>query len=189
MIARDEPSAAARTLLRELFAGAADTAADALEQAANRARAQGFIVLQVGVQQSGQVREVANFHAAIALQCARHGNPMAPTVIVSAGPLLSGAACASPADFLLALTLAIDGHRGMYAYACGSIPNRGEFSGLGAFIDPGTLKRARESRIDVTARLIAGDAVSVFEHLGDCEDLAAIPIAWGVLRAILITPE
>ncbi len=175
-------------VLRDLFAGAALAAtSEALERAALRARDLGFVVLQLGIQPRSDASELAKFHAAIALQCVRHGNPMAPTAIISGGPLYEKNSLATQADFLLALALALDEHRAIYAFACGPSVTTGESTGFSVQIGPDTLARARQLRIDVAQRLAAGEAKSVFELLGDCEHLAIAVAQTSVLRAILIT--
>lgn len=190
MATRDDAPLRPQTVLCTLFAGAAAaTTSQALERAAARARDLGFVVLELGVQPPSEASELAKFHAAIALQCVRHGIPMAPTAIVSGGPLLTKTGSATQAEFLLALALALDGHLAIHAYACGQDTRRGGSSGLGVQIGPDTLARAQQLHIDVPRRLTAGQAHSVFELLGDCEQLALPPVQEGVLRAILITQE
>lgn len=179
-----------RTVLGELFAcSAVATTAQALQHAGDRARDFGFVVLPLGLQAPSDVTELAKFHAAIALQSVRHGNPMAPTAIISGGPLLAKAGPATHAEFLLALALALDGHHAIYAYACGPDASTDGSTGLGALIGPDTLARARQLRIDVAQRLTACDANSVFELLGDCEKLVLAPAQASMLRAILVTQQ
>ncbi|HYA66508.1 MAG TPA: hypothetical protein VEE84_07455 [Burkholderiaceae bacterium] len=181
---------APRSVLRELFAGSdASSTSDALELAATRARAHGFVVLQLGVQPPTELRELAKFHAAIALQCVRFGHPMAPTAIVSGGPLLAPDGHASPAEFVLALALALDEHRAIYAYACIADAQSEGSACFGALIGPDSLARARQLHIDLAQRLVAGDAKAACKLLGDYEEMTPSPVAKGVLRAILITQE
>lgn len=190
MATRDESALRPRTILCELFADSAIAPiSETLERAAARARDMGFVVLPLGLQPPSDATELAKFHAAIALQCVRHGNPMAPTAMISAGPLLAKSGPATHAEFLLALALALDGHRTIYAYACGpDAPNDGS-TGLGIHIGPDTLARARQLRIDVPGRLAANAALSVFGLLGDCEKMASATGQSGILRAILITQQ
>ena len=179
-----------QTVLRELFAcpGAA-TMSQSLDSAAVRARELGFVVLQLGSQSPTDVNEIAKFHAAIALQCVRDGNPMVPTVMLSGGALLAKAGLATHAEFLLALALALDGHRAIYAYACGPDATNDGSAASGVQIGPDTLGRMRQLRVDVIERLATCDAKSVFELLGDCEKLALAPASASVLRAILVTHQ
>lgn len=181
-----------RSILRELFAGSsAGTTPEALEQAARRARSRGFVVLQLGVQEATDARELARLHAAIALQCVRHGHAAAPTAILSGGPLVlqDGQAEHPHAQFLLALAMALDAHRAIYACACGPAARSGALAGAAAFIGPDTLARAYEMRINLAQRFASNEGRSVFEQLADYKDLPAAPPDKSVLRAILITQE
>jgi len=190
MATRDESALSPRSVLCELFAGSAvATTSEALERAAAKARDMGFVVLLLGLQPPSDASELAKFHAAIALQCARHGNPMAPTAMISAGPLLAKTGPATHAEFLLALALALDGHRAIYAYACGPDAMNDTSTGLGVHMGPDTLARAQQLRIDVPGRVNANAARSVFELLGDCEKLPHAPAQASMLRAILITQQ
>ena len=146
-------------------------------------------MLQLGLQLPAEVNEVAKYHAAIALQCVRDGNPMAPTVMLSGGALLAKAGLATQAEFLLALALALDEHRAIYAYACGPDATSDSPAASGVQIGPDTLARVRQLRVDVLERLAACDARSVFELLGDCEQLPLAPAPASVLRAILVTQQ
>jgi len=188
MIARADVPATPRSILSHLFAGSADaTASEMLEEAAARARSDGFVVLSLGWQAGADIRELASFHAAIALQCVRHGAPMVPTAIVSGGPVSESAGLASPADFLLALALALNAQQSIYAYACGPDARADRSSSFGVYIDPDTLARGRTLAIDLAKCLTTGEARSVFERLGDYRLLTAAPVDASVLRAILIT--
>jgi hydroxypyruvate reductase len=173
----DAPRAILAGLLHGM--GALDAAA-AMASAADRARDRGFIVLPLGQQAPAEARELAGLHAAIALQSVRHGRPLAPTVLVSAGAVLHGGAPAGPAEFLLALALALDDNRAIYAAACGRAPT--------AFrMGPDTVPRALALGLAPGAQLAGGTAPAVFAALG--ETFAVDPAPPYVLRALLITQE
>jgi len=179
-----------RSILRELFAGSdASTTSEALDQAAARARAFGFVVLHLGAPVTTSLRELVDLHAAIALQCLRHGRPAAPTAILSGGAPLADGQRAGPAEFLLALALALDEHRAIFACACGRWRNPDASARSNLFLYPDTIARALQRQIKLTGRLAACEAESVFEQLGDCEAVPASGLAERVLRAILITQE
>ena len=187
MLTRGEPPLRPQTLLRQLFAGSGMvTTLQALERAAARARDLGFVVLPLGLQAPADVNELAKFHAAIALQCVRDGHPMAPTAMISGGPLLAKTGLATHAEFLLALALAFDGHGAIYAYACGPDVTREESTAWGAQIGPDTLVRARQLQVNVGQSLAASNAKSVFKLLGEEEKLPLDAAQASVLRAILV---
>ena len=190
MLIRGERPLQPRLILRELFASpGVGTMLQALERAESRARELGFVVLQLGLQPPTDVNEIAKYHAAIALQCVRDGNPMAPTVMLSGGALLAKAGLATHAEFLLTLALALNEHRAIYAYACGPDRKNNGSAAAGVQIGPDTLARVRQLRVDVMERLAACDAGSVFELLGECEQLPLAPAPASVLRAILVTQQ
>jgi glycerate-2-kinase len=171
-----------RGIVASLFAGAASMgAADALSAAAARAQRRALVVLPLGVQAATDVQELAGLHAAIAQQSLRHGRPLAPTVLLSAGPVTRGGAAAGGADFLLALALALDENRAIYAAACGPDPQHA------CLMDPATIARAATRGVVPAAHLRAGTAPAFFAALGDTFCLAPAPAH--VLRAVLITQE
>jgi len=187
---RDDPPDRPQSILHELFAGADVSAtSQALDQAATRAREHGFVVLALGAAVAGSLRELVDLHAAIALQCLRQGRPAAPTAIVSGGAAWTDGPRAGPAEFLLALALAADEHRAIYACACGQWGKPDELAGRGLFLYPNTLARALQLKINIAERLAAGEAESVFEQLGDRESIPSSGTDERVLRAILITQE
>lgn len=200
MIPKPEPP---RTLLHALLVHAPDTPIlDRLAQSAERARASTLVVLPLGLQAAEEARELAAVHAAIALQGVRHGRPSAPTVILSAGPVLAAGTPAQAPDYLLALLLALDAHPAIHAAAC-SRSGAGTWSG---YLGPDTTHRARDHGLHPAAFARAGNAGTAarfFEQLGDAAHQAdaasgapdAAPHAAHeeapapmVLRAILLAP-
>jgi hydroxypyruvate reductase len=171
-----------RALLAALLAGAAaHDAAGALAVAADRARARACVVLTLGLQPAAEARELAALHAAIVQQSLRHGRPMAPTVLLSAGPVFAQGVAAGGAEFLLALGLALDDNRAVYAGACGPAPQ-------GAFLlGPDTVPRAAAAGLAPAAQLHGGRATALFAALG--ETMAQAPPPAFTLRAVLVTQE
>jgi hydroxypyruvate reductase len=171
-----------RDFLAGLFAGAASLdAAATLSAAAARAQRRAFVALSLGLQAATDAHELAALHAAIAQQSLRHGRPLAPTILLSAGPVTRGGAAAGGADFLLALALALDENRAIYAVACGPVPQHA------CLMDPATIARAAARGLAPAAHLRAGTALAFFAALGDTFCLEPAPPH--VLRAILITQE
>jgi hydroxypyruvate reductase len=180
---------APRATLAALLAGAAADPAAALQRAADRARDRAFVVLPLGLQPATDARELASLHAAIALQSVRHGRPMAPTVILSAGPVLHAGAAAGAADFLLALALALDENPLIHAGAChaGTPAPGGGAPQTGFCIGPATVRRSLAAGLQPGALLAGGKAPALFAALGDT--FAATAGTGCVLRAILIGLE
>ena len=180
--AREAP----RTVLEAWFAGAPADPAAALGQAAARARERAFVVLPLGLQAETDARELASLHAAIALQSVRHGRPMAPTVLLSAGPVLHNGAAAGAADFLLALALSLDENPLIHAWASGAgVPaDAGGTENSGYWIGPDTIRRSLAAGLQPGAILARGEAPTLFAALGDA--VAPTARSGHVLRAILI---
>jgi hydroxypyruvate reductase len=178
-----------RAFLSEIFAGAppADPIA-ALNLAAACARARAYVVLPLGVQAATDARQLASLHAAIALQSVRHGRPLAPTLILSAGGVLRAGAPAGAADFLLALALSLDENAAIHACACGPPPAPGVADPTGPhagfLVAPDTVRRALALGLQPGARLLAGQAGAFFGALGDT--YTVVPPPEQVLRAIFI---
>ncbi len=181
--------AAPRALLAQLLAGAPADPALAIQQLAQRARDRALVVLPLGLQPATEVRELASLHAAIALQSVRHGRPMAPTVLVSAGAVLRDGALAGAADFLLALALSLDENPLIHGAACeGSPPGAGQgHPGRGFRVGPDTVRRSLAAGRPPGPTLVTGDAASLLSALGD--DFATDARPQAVLRAILVCLE
>jgi len=189
MVPASAASAVPRNLLAALLADAPPAPAAALRQAADRAREHAFVVLPLGLQAATDARELASLHAAIALQSVRHGRPMAPTVLLSAGPVLHNGAPAGAAEFLLALALSLD--QNPLIHACASdadAPAAGSGTATtGFWIGPDTIRRSLAAGLQPGASLARGEALALFTALGDTY---AAPAGSGtVLRAILISVD
>lgn len=202
-------AAQAQALLAELLAGAPADPAAALQQLAQRARDRALVVLPLGLQPATEARELASLHAAIALQSVRHGRPMAPTVLASAGPVLCDGAPTGAADFLLALALSLDENPLIHAAACeAASPAAGPVDrpndprndrpadsatdvpirlGQGYRVGPDTVRRSRAAGRPPGPHLLKGEAPALLAALGDAFVTDARPEA--VLRVILICME
>jgi hydroxypyruvate reductase len=148
------------------------TPQDSLEAAAAVAREAGFAPLILGNAIAGEARECAIVHAGIALQAAGYSQPIAPPcAIISGGEttvtVRGKGRGGRNAEFLLGLAIALQGRAGISALAADTDGIDGSEDNAGAIIDPETIARAAEARLDVAARLADNDAYSVFSTLGD----------------------
>jgi hydroxypyruvate reductase len=148
------------------------TPQDSLEAAAAVAREAGFAPLILGNAIEGEARECAIVHAGIALQAAGYSQPIAPPcAIISGGEttvtVRGKGRGGRNAEFLLGLAIALQGRAGISALAADTDGIDGSEDNAGAIIDPETIARAAEARLDVAARLADNDAYSVFSTLGD----------------------
>ncbi len=165
---------------------------DSLEAAAATARAIGVESLILGDAIEGEAREVARVLAAVARQVARHGQPSAPPCLLLSGgettvTLRGGGRGGRNAEFLLALTLALDGHPGIHAIACDTDGIDGVEDNAGAVMGPQTVARAAGMGLDLKAMLADNDAYGVFHALGDLVVTGPTRTNVNDFRAILIT--
>jgi glycerate 2-kinase len=144
------------------------TAQTALDAAAVAARQAGLAVVMLGGDVEGEARVVAAEHAELARRLAERG---APTVILSGGEtsvtVTGGGRGGRNSEYLLALALALDGCKGVYALAGDSDGIDGSEDNAGAMIGPDTLARTRALGLDPAASLADNDAYGVFAALGD----------------------
>ncbi len=143
-------------------------AKDALQAAAEVARAAGFDPILLGDDLEGEARLVAAEHADLARQLALTGRRAVllsggETNVTVAGPGRGGRNC----EYLLALALALDGHPGIHALAADTDGIDGSEDNAGAIIAPDTLERARLLGLDPANMLIKNDSYSLFAALGD----------------------
>jgi hydroxypyruvate reductase len=118
-----------------------------LEAAAAVARAAGVPPLILSDAIEGEARDVALVHAAIARQIATHGQPArAPCVLLSGGEttvtVRGKGRGGRNAEFLLALTIALEGHARVHAIACDTDGIDGTEDNAGAIAGPDSLARA-----------------------------------------------
>ncbi len=165
-----------------------------LEAAAAAAQQLGITPLILGDAIEGEAREVGKVLAGIALACGRHGFPAKkPCVLLSGGETtvtLKGTGRGGRnTEFLLGLTLALDGAPGIHALAADTDGIDGSEDNAGAFVAPDSLRRARELGLDIRRCMAANDAWGYFSALGNL--LVTGPTRTNVndFRAILVGLE
>lgn len=148
------------------------TARQSLTAAAQFFRAQGVTPLILGDTVTGEAREIAKMHAAIAREVRHYSNPFKPPVVLISGGettvTVRGNGCGGRnAEFLLSLAMALNGLEEVYALACDTDGIDGSETNAGAIITPDTLNRAAHAGIDPTALLDDNDAWTFFNRLND----------------------
>jgi glycerate 2-kinase len=143
-----------------------------LEAAARVAQAAGVPALILSDAIEGEARDVALVHAAIARQVAAHGQPArAPCVLLSGGEttvtVRGTGRGGRNAEFLLALTIALDGHPRVRALACDTDGVDGTEDNAGAIAGPDTLQRAAALGLQAKDLLANNDGYTFFSRLGD----------------------
>ncbi len=168
------------------------TARASLDAAAEIARAAGVTPVILGAAIEGEAAEAGRVMAGIALHAARHGQPARPPcVLISGGETTvtmrgAGGRGGRNAEFLLALTVALDGHAGIHALAGDTDGIDGTEDNAGALIAPGTLARARALGLDPRRALHDRDVYPVFAALGDLVVTGPTRTNVNDFRAILI---
>jgi len=162
-----------------------------LLEARRRAEALGLQVLYLGDRIEGESRDIALMHAGIARQCAMRGQPEAPPcVLISGGEttitLKGKGKGGRNTEFLLALAIALDGMKGIYALAGDTDGIDGSEDNAGAIITPDTLLRAERAGLNAKAMLADNDPWTFFNGIGDL--LVTGPTLTNVndFRAVLI---
>ncbi|MET0380824.1 MAG: MOFRL family protein, partial [Methyloceanibacter sp.] len=139
----------------------------------------------------GESRDVALVHAGIARQCALRGQPeQPPCVLISGGEttitLKGKGKGGRNTEFLLALAIALDEMKKIYAIAGDTDGIDGSEDNAGALIDPDTLVRAAARGVNAKAMLADNDPWNFFNAIGDL--LVTGPTLTNVndFRAVLI---
>jgi glycerate 2-kinase len=143
-----------------------------LEAAAELAQAAAVTPLILSDAIEGEARDVALVHAAIARQVAAHGQPArAPCVLLSGGEttvtVRGKGRGGRNAEFLLALTIALDGHPRVHAIACDTDGIDGTEDNAGAIAGPDSLGRAAALGLRTKDYLADNDGYTFFSKLGD----------------------
>lgn len=143
-----------------------------LEAAAAAARKAGVTPVILGDAIEGEARQVAQEQARLVRSIRSGKGPAAaPCVLLSGGEttvtVRGKGRGGRNVEYLLALTLALDGTPGVYALAGDTDGIDGIQENAGALTGPDSLRRARAARLDPAAMLEDNDACSFFEALGD----------------------
>ncbi len=147
------------------------SAQDGLEAAAQAARERGWAAHILSDAMQGEARDLALAHAAIALQVWRQGQPFVPPCVLLSGgeatvTVRGRGRGGRNTEFALALALALQGRSGIHALSAGTDGLDGTATAAGAWIDPGTLDRARALRLDAPGSLQDNDSFTLLDAIG-----------------------
>jgi hydroxypyruvate reductase len=148
------------------------TAHASLMTAAAFFQARGITPLVLGDSVTGESREVAKVHAAIARQVRQHSHPFRPPVaIISGGETTvtlrgngKGGRCS---EFLLSLAIELAGMDQAWALAADTDGIDGAEANAGAIVTPDTLARAAAAGLDAKGMLANNDGFGFFSALRD----------------------
>ena len=154
------------------------TPQQALEAAAQAARAAGLEAHILSDAMEGESRDVGRVHAALARAVAQRGQPFArPCVILSGGettvtlrPKSEGIVRGRggrAGEFCLGLAQALQGQPGVFGLAADTDGIDGVESNAGARVGPDTLQRAAAMGHGIDSFMDRNDAYGYFEALGD----------------------
>ncbi len=121
---------------------------------------------------TGEAREVAKAHGALALEIRRHGLPWQPPVALISGgettvTVRGEGRGGRNSEYLLSLALFLGGAEKIHALACDTDGIDGSEDNAGAVIAPDSLARARAGKLDAAKLLAGNDAYGFFSGLGD----------------------
>ena len=139
----------------------------------------------------GESRDVALVHAGIAKQIALHGQPFQPPVAIISGgettvTVRGNGKGGRDAEFLLGLTLALEGFGGISAIACDTDGIDGVETNAGAMMAADSFVRAQKAGVDLKGLFANNDAFSAFEALGDLVITGPTRTNVNDFRAILV---
>jgi hydroxypyruvate reductase len=142
----------------------------------------------------GEARDVGKVMAGIALQVARHGQPMAaPCVLLSGGEttvtVRGNGRGGRNVEFLLSLGVALEGCPGIFAIAGDTDGVDGQEEIAGAILTPDSLARAWAKGIRPKDSLDDNDGHGFFAALGDSVVTGPTLTNVNDFRAVLVTAE
>ncbi len=140
-----------------------------LEEAAAFFAERGVAPLILSEAMTGEAREVAKVHAAIARQVRRHAQPLRPPCALLSGGETTVTVRGSGrggrnAEFALSLAFELAGLEGVYALAADTDGIDGTEDAAGAWVTPQTLEQV--SKLEARRYLDDNDAYSFFERVG-----------------------
>ncbi len=170
-------------------------AAEALDAAAETARAEGCRAIILGDAVEGEAREVAADHAKRALETAGFRKPGEPPVVLLSGGeatvtlqggLRAGGKGGPNTEFLLALGLTLNRDPRFWALAADTDGIDGGSGAAGAVLTPWTIAGASDMGLDPTGMLAAHRSADLFGQMGQLLPLEPTRTNVNDFRAILI---
>jgi glycerate 2-kinase len=164
-----------------------------LEAAADVARKQNVAVLSLGDAVEGEAREVGARHAHFAREIRAGLAPVKPPCVVISGgettvTVKGQGRGGRNVEYLLGLTVALDGMPGVFALAGDTDGIDGTENNAGALTAPDSLTRARAAGRDPAAMLADNDGYAFFEGLGDLVVTGPTLTNVNDFRALLLLP-
>jgi len=169
------------------------TAQASLQAAAQHFRDNGVAAAVLGDSITGEARDVAKVHGAIARQIGAHGTPWpAPVALISGGECTVSVGAGAPGhggrctEFLLSLAIDLAGMPNVHAIACDTDGIDGTEDSAGAVLTADTLTRARALGLDARSSLAEHDSYGFFCALSELVVTGPTRTNVNDYRAILI---
>lgn len=167
------------------------TSDDALIAASAVANEQGVAPYSLG-DLSGDARQIAREHAALALDIAAGNGPLPPPCVLLSGGettvnVTGDGRGGRNGEYALELALALDGHPAIHAIACDTDGIDGACNNAGCYVSPDTLQIANAAGCDVLALQRNNDSYRFFESTGGLVVTGATFTNVNDFRAILIS--
>lgn len=148
------------------------TNSKAIRASAVRARDLGYNTRILSTTVTGETREAADTHAAIAREIVTHGTPLPPPACVLSGgettvTIRGKGKGGRNQEFALAAAPGIEGLSGVVILSGGTDGTDGPTDAAGAIVDGTTLTRARSAGMDPFRYLNDNNSFRFFEALGD----------------------
>ncbi|MEW6264740.1 MAG: glycerate kinase [Thermodesulfobacteriota bacterium] len=142
----------------------------ALRAAADRAKRLGYRTLILSSTITGETRDVALVHAALAREIRESGHPLKPPACLISGgettvTLRGHGRGGRNQEFVLAAALALDDLNGVLLFSAGTDGTDGPTDAAGAWADGSTLERAARLGLSARRHLQENDAYPFFENL------------------------
>ena len=141
---------------------------------------------------TGEAREVAKAHGALAREIEQHGLPWQPPVALISGgettvTVRGKGRGGRNAEYLLALAVDLAGAARVHALACDTDGIDGSEDNAGAILAPDSLPRAAKKKLDPAKLLADNDGYSFFSTLGDLVVTGPTRTNVNDYRCILVT--
>lgn len=166
------------------------SAKEALAAAEQAARGAGLEVALLGDDLEGEASQLGRNHALMAMEARRLKSRKAPLLILSGGEAVvtvTGPGRGGPnMEYLLSLSIELDGADGIWALAADSDGNDGSSGVAGALSGPGSLEAAKAAGLDPAKLLADNDSLRFFEATGGVVRTGPTLTNVNDFRAILI---
>jgi len=145
------------------------TAADALRTAQHLAESQGVETLMLG-DVTGDARQLAEWHATLALRIAAGDGPVTPPCLILSGgettvKVEGDGRGGRNSEYALQLMISVADHPAIAALACDTDGIDGSGDNAGCIVLPNSLQRCRDIGLDVVAAQAANDSYQLFAAL------------------------